>query len=63
MQNKIQQIEGLDGLAKLRNLELAANRIRVRVLPEVNDIKVDCDTGSGEFGDSDRFGGAVVRKE
>lgn len=29
VQNKIQTIEGLDGLEKLRNLELAANRIRV----------------------------------
>ncbi len=29
MQNRIQKIEGLDGLFKLRNLELAANRIRV----------------------------------
>lgn len=29
MQNRIQKIEGLDGLKALRNLELAANRIRV----------------------------------
>lgn len=29
MQNRIQNIEGLDGFPKLRNLELAANRIRV----------------------------------
>lgn len=30
MQNKIQKVGGLEGLARLRNLELAANRIRVR---------------------------------
>lgn len=29
MQNKISKIEGLEGLTKLRNLELGANRIRV----------------------------------
>lgn len=29
VQNRIQKIEGLDALVKLRNLELAANRIRV----------------------------------
>jgi protein phosphatase 1 regulatory subunit 7 len=29
VQNRIQTIEGLDGLKVLRNLELAANRIRV----------------------------------
>ena len=28
MQNKIGRIEGLEGLDKLRNLELGANRIR-----------------------------------
>ena len=32
VQNKIQRIEGLEGLSKIRNLELAANRIRVRAL-------------------------------
>ena len=45
VQNKIQKIEGLDGLAKLRNLELAANRIRVGELPEAWNIMVDCGTG------------------
>lgn len=29
VQNKISRIEGLDGLTRLRNLELGANRIRV----------------------------------
>lgn len=29
VQNKISRIEGLEGLTKLRNLELGANRIRV----------------------------------
>lgn len=29
MQNKISKIEGLEGMTKLRNLELGANRIRV----------------------------------
>ena len=29
LQNRISKIEGLDGMTKLRNLELAANRIRV----------------------------------
>lgn len=29
VQNRIQKIEGLEGLGKLRNVELAANRIRV----------------------------------
>lgn len=29
VQNRIQTIEGLEGLTVLRNLELAANRIRV----------------------------------
>lgn len=45
VQNKIQKIEGLDGLAKLRNLELAANRIRVGGLPEIYGTEVDCRTG------------------
>ena len=30
MQNKIQTIDGLKGLSNLKNLELAANRIRVK---------------------------------
>ena len=46
MQNKIQKIEGLDGLAKLRNLELAANRIRVGGLLEIYGTEVDCRTGN-----------------
>lgn len=29
MQNRIAKIEGLEGLDRLKNLELAANRIRV----------------------------------
>lgn len=29
VQNKISKIEGLEGMTKLRNLELGANRIRV----------------------------------
>lgn len=41
MQNKIQKIEGLDGLAKLRNLELAANRIRVGEVSEVKGMKIE----------------------
>ena len=45
VQNKIQKIEGLDGLAKLRNLELAANRIRVGELSEGYYTKADCGTG------------------
>ncbi len=45
VQNKIQKIEGLDGLAKLRNLELAANRIRVGKLPEAWDMEVDYGIG------------------
>lgn len=32
VQNKISKIEGLEGLSKLRNLELGANRIRVRAV-------------------------------
>lgn len=32
VQNKISKIEGLEGLEELRNLELGANRIRVRIL-------------------------------
>lgn len=28
MQNRISKVEGLEGLTKLRNLELAANKIR-----------------------------------
>ena len=36
MQNRIQKIEGLDGLKVLRNLELAANRIRVRAIDPWN---------------------------
>ena len=60
MQNKTQKIEGLNGLTKLRNLELAANKIRVRGLPETENTN---DIGSGESGYSDRVGGIMVRKE
>lgn len=39
VQNRISKIEGLEGLTKLRNLELGANRIRVGVFQA--DLKKD----------------------
>ena len=62
VQNKIQRIEGLDGLTKLRNLELAANRIRVGE-PQVVRIKVNLGVGDRESGHFDRLGRALVRQE
>lgn len=63
VQNKIQKIEGLDGLAQLRNLELAANRIRVGEVSELRSIKADRGTGDREPGDFDRSGRALVGEE
>lgn len=44
VQNKISRIEGLEGLTKLRNLELGANRIRV------GDWSLQLDISSGLTG-------------
>jgi hypothetical protein len=41
VQNKISRIEGLEGLTELRNLELGANRIRVRWIYKVSKVRDD----------------------
>lgn len=39
MQNRIQKIEGLEGLSEITNLELAANRIRVSERCDFEDVE------------------------